>query len=47
MSLTTRLATRMGYGAAPYIEQRSAPENEGDILIIEVVGKATPTATED
>jgi len=76
ISLATRLATRMSFGAsvlvftyfhdwspssegiqalvigmgrnaAPYMEQRPAPENDGEVLIIEVDGKATPTATEN
>jgi hypothetical protein len=29
------------------MEQLEAPEGEGDVLVIEVDGKATPTATED
>ncbi len=37
----------MGRDATPYMEQREVPEDEGEILVIEVDGKATPTATTD
>jgi hypothetical protein len=40
------LVIGMGRDAAPYMEQLEAPENDGEILVIEVDGKATPTATE-
>jgi hypothetical protein len=39
------LVLGMGKSAAPYMEQREAPQDDGEILIIEVDGKATPTAT--
>lgn len=41
------LVQGMGRDAPPYMEQREAPEDDGEILIIEVDGKATPTATLD
>lgn len=41
------LVLGMGRDAAPYMEQREAPEEDGEILVIEVDGKATPTATTD
>jgi hypothetical protein len=40
------LVIGMGRDAVPYMEQRKAPENDGEVLVIEVDGKATPTATE-
>ena len=37
----------MGKDSGAYMEHAQAPIDDGDILIIEVDGKATPTATED
>jgi len=37
----------MGKDSVAYMEQAHAPTDDGEILIIEVDGKATPTATED
>ena len=37
----------MGRDTIAYMEQLEAPEGEGDVLVIEVDGKATPAATED
>src|SRR5271163_4680094 len=36
----------MGRDAAPFMRQLEAPEEEGEVLIIEVDGKCPPTATE-
>ena len=36
----------MGKDSVAYMEQAQAPTDDGDILVIEVDGKATPTATE-
>jgi hypothetical protein len=41
------LVLGMGRDTIAYMEQLEAPEGEGDVLVIEVDGKATPTATED
>jgi hypothetical protein len=41
------LVLGMGRETIAYMEQLEAPEGEGDVLVIEVDGKATPTATED
>jgi len=41
------LVLGMGRDTMAYMEQLEAPEGEGDVLVIEVDGKATPTATED
>jgi len=40
------LVIGMGRDATPYMEVQKAPEGDGEILVIEVDGKATPTATE-
>jgi hypothetical protein len=37
----------MGKDSGAYMEHAHAPTDDGDILILEVDGKATPTATED
>src|SRR2546425_8917735 len=37
----------MGKESVAYMEEAQAPTDDGEILIIEVDGKATPTATED
>src|SRR2546427_12785787 len=37
----------MGKDSGAYMEQAQAPTDDGEIFIIEVDGKATPTATED
>ena len=37
----------MGKDSVAYMEQAQAPTDDGEIFIIEVDGKATPTATED
>src|SRR5713226_9223578 len=37
----------MGKDSVAYMEHAQAPTDDGEILIIEVDGKATPTATED
>ncbi len=37
----------MGQDSVAYMEQAQAPTDDGDILVIEVDGKATPTATEE
>src|SRR3989454_8554141 len=37
----------MGKDSVAYMEHAQAPTDDGDILVIEVDGKATPTATED
>jgi len=76
MSLATKLATRMSFGASvvlfrcfygwspsteaieqlvlgigreasAYMEVIAAPDDDGDVLVIEVDGKATPSATEE
>jgi hypothetical protein len=39
------LVIGMGRDAPAYMEQQEAPKNDGEVLIIEVDGKATPTAT--
>ena len=36
----------MGKDSVAYMEHAQAPTDDGDILVIEVDGKATPTATE-
>src|SRR5881275_593219 len=36
----------MGKESGAYMDQSSPPSDDGDILVIEVDGKATPTATE-
>jgi hypothetical protein len=36
----------MGRHAAPFMKQLPAPNNDGDVLVIEVDGKCPPTATE-
>ena len=36
----------MGRDAAPFMKQRAAPLEDGDVLVIEVDGKCPPTATE-
>lgn len=41
------LVLGMGRETIPYMEQREAPEDDGEVLVIEVDGKATPTATEE
>ena len=35
----------MGRDAAPFMKQRKAPANDGEVLVIEVDGKCPPTAT--
>ena len=40
------LVLGLGRHAAPYMVAAPAPEDEGEVLIIEVDGKCTPTATE-
>ena len=39
------LVLGLGRHAAPYMQQCAAPEAEGEVLVIEVDGKCTPTAT--
>ena len=41
------LVLGMGRDSSAYIEQVDAPEGDGEILVIEVDGKATPTAREE
>ena len=41
------LVLGMGRDASEYMELTDAPEEDGEILVIEVDGKATPTAKED
>jgi len=41
------LVIGLGKDSVAYMEQAQAPTDDGEILIIEVDGKATPTATED
>ena len=41
-----QLILGMGKDSVAYMAQAQAPPNDGDILVIEVDGKATPTATE-
>jgi hypothetical protein len=36
----------LGRAAAPFMEELSAPEGDGEVLVIEVDGKCPPTATE-
>ena len=37
----------MGREAAPFVSQQKAPEEDGDVLVIEHDGKCTPTATQE
>jgi len=37
----------MGRDAAPFMKQLKAPQEDGEVLIIEVDGKCPPTATEE
>lgn len=41
-----QLVLGMGKDSVGYMDQAQAPSDDGDILVIEVDGKATPTATE-
>ncbi len=41
------LVLGMGRDASVYMEQVEAPQDDGEILVIEVDGKATPTATDE
>ncbi len=41
------LVIGMGRDAPAYMEQVDAPADDGDVLVIEVDGKATPTAREE
>lgn len=41
------LVLGMGREAGTYMEQAPPPEDDGEVLVIEVDGKATPTATEE
>ena len=41
------LVLGMGRETIAYMDQLGAPEGDGEVLVIEVDGKATPTATED
>ena len=41
------LVLGMGRETIAYMDQLDAPEDDGEVLVIEVDGKATPTATED
>ena len=41
------LVLGLGREASNYMEVAEAPENDGEVLIIEADGKATPTATEE
>lgn len=41
------LVLGMGRDTIAYMEHLDAPEGDGDILVIEVDGKATPTATDE
>jgi hypothetical protein len=40
------LVLGLGRQAAPFMQQRGAPPNDGEVLVIEVDGKCPPTATE-
>ena len=42
-----KLVLGLGRQAGGYMEVAEAPEGDGDVLIIEVDGKATPTATDE
>lgn len=41
------LVLGLGKQAAPFVRQQAAPENDGEVLVIEVDGKCPPTATEE
>ena len=41
------LVIGMGRDASLYMDQREAPADDGGVLVIEVDGKATPTAREE
>ena len=42
-----QLVLGLGRQAAPFVRQQAAPENDGEVLVIEVDGKCPPTATEE
>ncbi len=41
------LVLGLGRQAQPYVEQQAAPEDDGEVLVIEVDGKCPPTAREE